>query len=188
MVEELRQKIEEYINLTDKEFNYIQNYFTYKKYRKHQYLFQEGDFVKNNYFVLSGLVKAGHIDLEGKEHIVQFAMKGCWISDPQSYYHKTKTTMNVSCVEETEILFISLEDTEKLTAACKKMDLYFKEKAIADTIELQQRILSLISNNAKQRYQHFLEQKPGLLRRVPKAMIAAYLGVSRETLSRLRAF
>lgn len=93
--------------------------------------------------------------------------------------------MNIDCIEDTEVLCISATDREKLCAEMHKMEHFFRKKSNAGYVALLRRILSLLNDNAKQRYQQFVEQYPKLLKKVPKTLIASYLGVSRETLSRL---
>jgi CRP-like cAMP-binding protein len=181
----LRQQIESIVPLTDEEYEVVLSYFTPKKFKKHQNIIREGEYVHNEYFLLSGLMKASHINPEGKEHIIQFAMQHWWITDPQAYHNQTPAKLQVDCLEDCETLFITLENREKLCRELRKMEYFFRKKTTADFIELQHRTLCLISGTAKDRYENLLTQYPGLFQRVPKSLIASYLGVSRETLSRL---
>ncbi|KOY84434.1 Crp/Fnr family transcriptional regulator [bacterium 336/3] len=185
MNEILRQQIEKITPLTDKEFQYILSHFTTKKLKKHQYLIQEGDFVQNDHFVTKGLLKAYYINQDGKEHIMQFAMEDWWITDYQAYFKETKSTLVIDCIETTEVLCLSLHNREKLCADMHKIEHFFRKKSNGGYVALQQRILSLLNSNAKERYEQFFQQYPTLFQRVPKTLIASYLGVSRETLSRL---
>jgi CRP-like cAMP-binding protein len=183
----LRRQIEQITVLTDDEFKYALSHFTARKFKKHQYVIQAGDFAPNDYFVVEGLLKSSYTNHEGKEHIMQFAMEDWWISDPQAYHNNLKATLNVDCLEDTQTYYISLDNREKLCADMRKMEYFFRKKTQAGYIALQRRILSLMSQNAKERYDQFLLLYPQLLQRVPKALIASYLGISRETLSRLSA-
>lgn len=185
MSEILRQQIEKITPLTDKEFDYILSHFTTKKLKKHQFLIQESDLVQNDYFVIKGLLKAYYINEEGKEHIMQFAMEDWWITDYQAYFNETKASLNIDCIETTEVLCLSLYNREKLCADMHKIEHFFRKKSNSGYVALQRRILSLLNSNAKERYEQLLQQYPALFQRVPKTLIASYLGVSRETLSRL---
>ncbi len=180
----LKQHFEEIISLTDNEFAYILSYFTTKKLKKHQFLIQEGDNVNHTYWVSKGLLKAYYVDDKEKEHILQFAMEDWWISDYQAYFTQTFATLNVACLEDTELLCLSFDDREKLCSEIHKMEHFFRKKANSGFVALQKRMLSFLTNNAKERYEQLLKQYPHLFQRVPKSVIAAYLGVSRETLSR----
>jgi len=181
----LRQHFEKMIPLSDQEFDYLLSHFTTKKLRKHQFLVQEGDFVMNDYFVVKGLLKAYHTDQEGKDHILQFAMEDWWITDYQAYFSQSPASLTIDCVEEVELLCLSLQNRDKICAELHKIENFFRRKSNSGYIALQRRILSLLNSNAKERYEQLLQQYPGLFQRVPKTLIASYLGVSRETLSRL---
>lgn len=185
MSEILRQQIEKITPLTDNEFEYILSHFTTKKIKKHQFLIQEDNFVQNDYFVIKGLLKAYYVNHEGKEHIMQFAMEDWWITDYQAYFNETKATLNIDCIEATEVLCLSLHNREKLCADMHKIEHFFRKKSNSGYVALQRRILSLLNSNAKERYEQLFHQYPTLFQRVPKTLIASYLGVSRETLSRL---
>jgi len=185
MSAELRQHIEKITPLTDKEFEYILSHFVPKKLKKHQFLIQAGNLVSNDFFVVKGLVKASFTNNEGKEHILQFAMEDWWVCDYQAYFKETPATLDVDCLEEVEVLCLSLSNREKLCADLHKIEHFFRRKSNFGYVAMQQRVLSLMNNNAKERYEQLLKQYPDLFQRVPKTLIASYLGVSRETLSRL---
>ncbi len=187
MKNNLRKHIEKIIPLTDEEFEFIFSHFKIRKLKKHQYIIQEGDFVKNDFWVISGLLKAYYTDDRGKEHILQFAMEDWWITDYQAYFHKTKATINVDCIEPTELYYISLSDREKICKDLHKMANFFRIKSNNGYVALQERILTLLSTNSKERYNILLNKYPTLFQRVSKSLIASYLGVSRETLSRLNS-
>jgi CRP-like cAMP-binding protein len=184
---ELRQQIEKIVSLTDDEFEFVLSHFKEKNFKKHQIIIHEGDYVRYDFYVVKGLMKSSHNKPEGKEHIIQFASEDWWITDPQAFHNKTKATLLVDCLEDTKVLALSLENKVKLCMELQKMEHFFLKKTTAGYIALQKRILCLISSNATERYLNLLAQYPGLVQRIPKSMIASYLGVSRETLSRLAA-
>jgi CRP-like cAMP-binding protein len=180
----LRQHFEKITPLTEQEFEYLLSHFTIKKLKKHQFLIQEGDTVANDYFVVKGLLKAYHVDAEGKEYIMQFAMEDWWITDYQAYFNETKANLSIDCIEEVELLCLSLHNRDKICADLHKIEHFFRRKSNMGYVALQRRILSMLNSNTKERYEQLLIQYPNLFQRVPKTLIAAYLGVSRETLSR----
>lgn len=181
---ELRRHFEKITPLTNQEFDYVLSHFTTKKLKKHQFLIQEDDEVLNSYFVVKGLLKAYYIDKNGKEYILQFAMEDWWVSDFQAYFNQTKATLYIDCIEEVELLCLSFQNQEKLCADLHKIEYFFRKKLNIGYVGLQRRILSMLNSNTKERYEQLLLQYPNLFQRVPKALIASYLGVSRETLSR----
>ena len=180
----LRNQIEEHTLLSDEEFDYILSHFETKKLKKHQFLIQENETVEKNYFVINGCLKAYHIDSAGKEHILQFALQNWWITDFQAFFNQTKSTLFIDCIEESELLSLSFENAEKLCSEMHKMEHFFRKKSNSGYVALQQRILSMLNNNPKEQYDKLLLQNPILFQKVPKKLIASYLGVSRETLSR----
>lgn len=182
---QLRKHIEEIIPLTDEEFTYVLGHFETTHKRKHQYIVQEGEVVNKEFWVVKGCLKSYFFDANGKEYILQFGMENWWITDYESFVKRTPSKIFIDCIEDCELLFISHENREKLTAEMHKMERFWARKSKFGRIALQNRILSLLKNSAKERYDLLLEQYPQLFQRVPKKLIAAYLGVSRETLSRL---
>jgi len=185
MEEILREQIEKIVKLSEEEFRFTLSHFTTKTLKKHQYLVQAGEPAPNDHFVVKGLLKSSYLDELGKTHILQFAMEDWWISDPQAYHNKLNATLNIDCLEDTQVYLISIDNREKLCAELQKMEYFFMKKTTAGYIALQKRILSLMSQRAEERFTQFVQLYPTLLQRVPKALIASYLGISRETLSRM---
>nr|WP_199001503.1 Crp/Fnr family transcriptional regulator [Flavobacterium sp. ASV13] len=181
----LREHIEKIIPLTDDEFAFVNSHFSSRKFKKHQFLIQEGDPVKYSYFVISGLLKLVYTDGNAKEHVVSFAMEDWWESDYYAFFTQSEATMSLQCLEDTEVLCCSFEDYQKLCNGLLKMERFFLEKATFGFLGSQRRIISWQTSNSKERYEQLLKQYPSLFQRVPKSLIASYLGVSRETLSRL---
>jgi CRP-like cAMP-binding protein len=180
----LRQHFEKITPLSDAEFDFILSHFTRKTLKKHQFLVQESDAVPNDFFVEKGLAKAYFVADDGKEHILQFALEDWWITDYQAYFTQTPATLFIDCLEPTDVLCLSLHSRDKICAELHKIEHFFRKKSNLGYVALQKRILSLLKSNAKARYEQLLQQNPALFQRVPKTLIAAFLGVSRETLSR----
>ncbi len=181
----LRAHIEELIKLTDEEFELVLSYFKTTTKRKHQYILQEGEIADKEYWIVKGCLKSYFFDENGKEYILQFGMEDWWITDYESFVKQSKSKIYIDCIEDCELLYITYENREKLTKEMHKMERFWAKKSKFGRIALQNRILSLIKNSSKERYELLLEQYPKLFQRVPKKLIASYLGVSRETLSRL---
>ena len=182
-----RKHLEEIISLTDKEFDFILSHFEHTKKRKHQYILQEGEIAQKEYWILNGCLKSYFFDDNGKEHILQFGMEDWWITDYDSFTNRAPSTISIDCIEDSELLYITYENREKLTKEMHKMERFWAKKSKHGRIALQHRILSLLKNSSKERYELLLKQYPNLFQRVSKKLIAAYLGVSRETLSRLNS-
>ena len=179
-----RTHIEKTISLTDEEFEYVFSHFNIKSYKKHQFLIQEGDYVQKDFWVAKGLLKATYTDQNGKKNIMQFAMENWWISDYRAFFNKTKATFDIDCIEDTQVLYISYKDRKKICNELHKISNFFRIKVSYGYLSLQDRILTLLTTNSKERYDLLLQKYPKLFQRVPKSLIASFLGVSRETLSR----
>ncbi|MGK6344428.1 Crp/Fnr family transcriptional regulator [Chryseobacterium sp. DT-3] len=186
MYDILRIHIEKIIPLTDREAELVSSFFIIKKYKKHQFLIQQGEPVKYNYFIVKGLLKLVLTEETAKSHIVGFAMEDWWETDFQAFYNQTNATMSLECIEDTEVLCLNLEEYKKLCRMLPKIEHFFLEKAYSGYIAAQQRVISAMISNTAERYSQLLEKYPELIQRVPKSLLASYLGVSRETLSRMR--
>jgi len=181
---QLRKHIEEIVPLTDAEFDYVLSHFEPKKFRKHQFIVQAGNEVVQEYFVLKGLLKSTYPNEDGKDHIVQFSMENWWVTDYQAFFNQQKATLNIDCVEDVSLLMLTFFNKNKLCTEMHKMEHFFRIKTNGGYVALQQRILSFLQYDAKARYQQLIAKYPQLYQRVPKTLMASYLGVSRETLSR----
>ena len=181
----LRQHIEKVVALTDEEFVQISSCFTSKAFKRKEYLFKQGDDVTYMYFVVSGLLMLSYQDSRTKQHVVSFALEDWWETDQNAFFNKQQAAMSLECLEDTTVLSITIDDFNRLCSDLQKFEHFFFEKAKRGYIASQQRILSFITSNARERYEKLIELHPTLLQRVPKTLLASYLGVSRETLSRL---
>jgi CRP-like cAMP-binding protein len=180
----LKDHINKTISLTDEEFSVVESFFTEEHFKKRQMIINENDQVNHVYFIISGLLKLFYTDTEAKEHIISFSMEDWWESDYAAFYTQTKATQSLQCLEDTIVLKLSFNDYQQLLIEVPKMTDFFLKKAIGGHISNQRRILSLMTMSAKERYEQFLKYYPSLLQRIPKITLAAYLGLSRETLSR----
>ena len=171
--------------LTDKEFDYLFSHFKLKSFKKGQAIISEGDKVDHEYFVISGCLKAFFINDEIKMYILQFAMPTWWTSDYGALYNHTRATISVDCISDAEVLCLSNDDREKICSEIHQAEHFFRWRTNRGYLASQKRLLSFMNNDTKARYEELLAMYPQLYNLVPKHLIAAYLGVSRETLSRL---
>jgi len=181
----LKEYIAKTVSLTDKEFDYFFSQFKQESYKKGQVIIAEGDKVEHEYFVLNGCLKSFYINDDVKMFILQFAMPTWWTSDYNALYTGTKATISVDCITDAEVLSLSNTDREKICTEIHLVEHFFRWRTNKGFIASQKRLLSLMNNDAKHRYEELMAQYPALYNLVPKHLIAAYLGVSRETLSRL---
>jgi CRP-like cAMP-binding protein len=183
--EVLKLHISKTITLTGEQFEYFFSHFTQLSFKKGQALISEGDKVEHEYFVLEGCLKSFYINDEVKMFILQFAMPTWWASDYNALYNGNRATINVDCITDAEVLRLSNNDREKLCKELNGVEYFFRWRTNRGYVALQKRLLSFMNSDAKHRYEELIQQYPELYNTVPKHLIAAYLGVSRETLSRL---
>jgi len=173
------------ITLTDNEFGDFFSHLKPYSFKKGQTIISEGDYVACEYFVLKGCLKTFYVNEDQKMFILQFAMPTWWASDYGALYGSGKATVNLDCITDTDVLCLTSEDRERLCKKNYQLEYFFRWRSNKGYVAQQKRLLSFMNNDAKSRYEELMTMYPELYNIVPKQLIAAYLGVSRETLSRL---
>jgi CRP-like cAMP-binding protein len=186
MFDLLYKKITDKITLTEEEFNLCKTLFSPKKLRKKQSILQEGDIGRYNIFVTKGLLRSYTIDEKGNEHILQFALEGWWTADLYSFFTGEPSLFNIEALEDSELLLINHTDWESLLQKLPAFERYFRILIQNNLIATQRRLMESLSETAERKYLKFMKTYPESIQRVPQHMIASYLGITRETLSRLR--
>lgn len=174
------------VPLSSEEQAVIKTYLTPKKLRKKQYLLQEGDICKCIAFVEKGALRQYSIDDNGHERIIQFALEGWTTSDLYSFLTKETATYNIDALEDSELVLISRSAHERLLEKVPKYETYNRLLITNAYIAMQRRLTSIISATPEQRYSSFIDLYPNIAGRVPQHMIASYMGLQPETLSRIR--
>jgi CRP-like cAMP-binding protein len=186
MYERIITNISRHILLNEEEIAYFTGLLKYRKLKKKQYLLQAGDISRFENFVNTGLLRAYTVDPRGDEHIAMFAMEGWWISDLYSFLTNTPATQHIDALEDSEILSIEKSDLENLYEKIPKFDRLFRVLLQNAFIANQHRILAGISQTAEEQYSDFIKKYPAIEQRVPQHQIASYLGITPETISRIR--
>jgi CRP-like cAMP-binding protein len=186
MYELFFQRFNAKVALTPSEEEEIKKYLTPKKIRKKQYLLQESDVCKNIAFVEKGALRAYSVDEAGVEHIIQFALEGWTISDLYSFLTGEPATYNIDALEDSELVLISKQAHEELLQKVQKYETFIRLQITGAYVALQKRLTSIISSPLDERYKNFTALYPDIVQRVPQHMIASYMGLTPETLSRVR--
>lgn len=182
----LRSHIEKRVSLTDEEFNVAGKYFIPKKLKKHQFLLNEGDVCRFVAFVNSGCLRQYKIDNKGTEHVIQFAIEDWWVSDLHSFLTGLPADTNIDALQDSEILLLEKSAREELLNNCPKMERFFRLLIEANHVATHQRIADNLSASAEERYLKFIKTYPKLFELVSQNQIASYLGITPQSLSRIR--
>ncbi len=180
------QSFNQKVALTKEEEALIKTFLMPKKLRKKQYLLQEGDICRAFAFVEKGALKSYTLDDNGNECIIQFGIEGWTISDMYSFLTGEPATYNIDAIEDTELVIITKAAHEELLLQLPKYETYTRINITGAYIAMQKRLTSIISTPVEERYTAFTEKYPDIVKRVPQHMIASYLGLKPETLSRIR--
>ena len=172
--------------ITDKQISLMHSKCVVKKLRKKEMLLQEGEVCHNKIFVAKGLLRNFSVGENGNEYIVRFADAGSWTTDPESYYSKLPSKYNIDAIEPSEVVMFSHDDFEILKQQIPGLSAFSEMVITTNASLIQKRVLMNISASAEEKYIDFIDTYPAIFNRVPLHMIASYLGVSRETLTRVR--
>lgn len=157
-----------------------------KSFKKGSFLIFSGDQCESTFFVEKGLLRQYSIDKKGKEHILQFAPEGWLVNDRESMFFKKPSKFNIDALEDTEVFILNLEILEKLEQEIPNFSVFNNDLLNNHIRHLQNRINLLLSATAEERYLSFIKMYPDILARVPQLMVASYLGITPESLSRVR--
>jgi len=179
--------INKYISLTVEEEIILLSKIVHRNYLKDQYIVQHGDICKSANFIISGCTKTFYMDEEGQEHIVMFSIEDWWTSDLGSFITQAPADFNLQCIENTELIQFTYENLEKLYVDIPKLERLFRKIVERAFVASQKRIIRNFSLAAKERYLIFKEAYPKIEQRVPQYMIASYLGITKEFLSKIKS-
>lgn len=178
--------IQRQIVLSDEELVEFTAAFSYKKIKKKQFIIQPDFPTKHRSYVLKGALRSFVIGHDGVEHTIQFALEDWWISDINSYLYQKPATMFVVAIEDSEVLQIDYETEQRLKQSNHKFETLFRITAERTAAFHQRRIISSLTRTAEERYNDFLERYPDVSQRLPQYVIASYLGMTTEFLSKIR--
>ena len=178
--------VKKYISLTEEEEAYFISLLHVTKVKRKQYIHQPGFICQYRNYVLKGALRAFILDTNGQEHTISLAIEDWWISDPTSFVLQQPGTFFVEATEDSTIAKISYEAEQQLMQQYPKFERFYRITSQLTAIHAQARLLSNISQAAEERYETFASKYPQLLQRYPLYIIASYLGMTREFLSKIR--
>ena len=174
------------VHLSEKDLNLIASKLERTELKKGLSLLKEGDKVTDQYYVVSGCLRTFFIDDSGKEHTVQFAIHDWWISDYTAFFADGIAILNIETIQDSLFFRMSKTDMDFLLQRIPALETFFRKKMEGAFAGFQKRILANLSQSASERYSHFIESYPNIEQQVKNYHIASYLGITTESLSRIR--
>ena len=171
---------------SEKEENLMESKLEKLHLKKGVTILKAEDKVINQYYVYNGCLRTYFMDKSGKEHTLQFGVHDWWISDYTAFFTTTKAVMYIETIEEATIYQISKKSMEDLFIEIPQLETFFRKKMERAFASFQKRILANLAQSAKERYVSFINTYPNIEQTVKNYHIASYLGITTETLSRIR--
>lgn len=181
-----REHVRSRVTISDEDLNLILQKSKHNIYSKGEVIIGQNEINTYNYFVLKGALKTYHTDADGNEHVVAFAIEEWWTGDLASFISQKPSDYSVKCLEETEVLQFSSNDMKYLMDTYPQFERFFRLLIQNAYVSAQKRIINNFSLPAKERYKIFIKKHPQLLQRIPQYLIASYLGITKEFLSKVR--
>tara|TARA_R110002051_G_scaffold319948_1_gene404608 strand:- start:1095 stop:1709 length:615 start_codon:yes stop_codon:yes gene_type:complete len=178
--------VQKYITLSKKEQDEFLAILSVVDIQKRKKLVEPGSYIKHEYFVVKGCLKGYYLDDNGDKHIIQFAIENWWIGDFDAFYNQSPSKLHIEAIEDSTLLAITYDDLQQLFESIPKFERYFRILVTGAFISLRGRILSTLQKSTKERYLDFCKTYPNIEQRVANYDIANYLGVSAQSLSRIR--
>ena len=186
MFDSLITHIRHYISPSSEALHTLTSRLTEITVAKGRYLLQPGTYIKHEYFVIKGCLKAYYLDDKGHRHIIQFAIENWWVGDFDAFYNQVPSSLYIEAIEDAHLLAINYDDLEKVFDQAPVFERYFRKLVTGSFISLRKRLMFAMGKSTADHYQEFCKKYPNIEDRVPNYEIANYLGVSPENLSRVR--
>lgn len=185
-MEKLITKIKSIINLSPKAEDYLFSIAKERVVFKGDVLIREGQTVNNTYFVTNGCLRSYCTDNSGKEHTLQFAIKDWWISDFIAIYNDEPATLTVECITDSDVIGFNTKKLNNIYAMFPEFEPFQRKNLERHVVSLHKRILNQLQLTATERYDLFLKKYPDIEQYTPNYHIASYLGITQQSLSRIR--
>lgn len=186
MSEILKNNLLNHVNLSENELEEFCGLFKHQHFKKKEFFLRAGQTCRFEGFVTKGLFRVYHIDANGFENVLYFAIENWWITDIDSFTNQKPSQLFIEAIEDSEVLVISKKDKEFAYQNMPKVEKLFRVMTQKTHVALQRRMIDNLSKTAEQRYVEFSEKYPQLIQRLSNIQIAAYLGITNVFLSNIR--
>ena len=185
-MEDLINKIKKRLHLRPEAEEFLYSISKEKTLSKGEVLIRQGQIVKKTFFVISGCLRSYCIDKNGKEHTLLFAIKDWWISDYIAIHTNELATLTVECLIESQVIEFNAKELDGIHSRFPEFESYQRHNLERHVVSLQKRILNQLQLSAAERYDLFLKQYPDIEQHTRNFHIASYLGITQQSLSRIR--
>jgi CRP-like cAMP-binding protein len=186
MVEHLKTYLQAKLPLTDEQFAALAQTLVPKPLARHQVLVRQGEQSRYGAFVAQGCLRSFVVDKKAKEHVLQFAPENWWIADQHGLIHHEPALFSIDALEDSQVLLFGPEFYQQLPRLGPVVQTFFYDLQQSSMKAMQKRLIAILSATAEERYLDFIQTYPSLTQRLPQRLIAAYLGITPESLSRIR--
>lgn len=180
------QSIFKGLELTDAEYFFIASRCKKRVLKKGEHILEKGEIVLSQFYVLEGCLRSYFIDQNEKEHTIQFAIYDWWISDYTAFFDESQATLAIESIQDTTILEVSRLAQKEIFNEIPQVERFFREKMEHSFGAFQKRIINNLSKTAKEKYTDFLKTHTQIEQHIKNYHIASYLGITTESLSRIR--
>ncbi|MDQ2863158.1 MAG: Crp/Fnr family transcriptional regulator [Bacteroidota bacterium] len=185
MYEKLKKYCKQIVPLSDTELRLIDTCFEFKTLKKKEFLLQDNKICNFIAFIADGSIRHFHIK-DGIERTCDISFENSWVTDFQSFTHDTPGKMNLQATEETTVFIIRKQNLYNLYKECNKYETFGRLMAEQVAQRATEIAMSLSSDKPEERFQKLMKTQPDLFQRIPQKYIANFLGISPESLSRIR--
>ncbi|MEL6674778.1 MAG: Crp/Fnr family transcriptional regulator [Bacteroidota bacterium] len=185
MAELLRKNLAQFVDLTEDEFAHVLSYTEEIHLAKQGHLLRQGEVCRYAFFFLEGCARYYYLR-EGEEQVGQFFFEGGWVSDLYSFLTELPSGMNIAAIEPCRVLAISKENLNRIYDEVPKMDRFGRKLMENTLVQVQKRSNAFLTQSPTEKYLEILQTRPKVVSRVPQYLIASYLGIKPESLSRIR--
>lgn len=174
------------LDLSEEEADYFFNILSTKKYKKNETILKRDSICTNQYFITKGVLVAYEIDKKGEEHVIQIGIENSWIGDLESYTRNIKCNRIIKAECDCELLLLDQINYSKLLEHFPVFEKLFRILFQNAYIHQTQRVSMMLKTDMKSRIKYFFEHNKNTIAKVELKVISSYLGMSPETLSRLK--